>query len=740
MNPRLSARLPARSPVGHEWRLRMMWALLLVLTLAVFCTPGIAQSGIAQGGNGQSSVAARHLTVSLVADQASVSPDASHTAVPPHVGLLFDLEPGWHVYWTNAGDSGEPPSVKWTLPAGVTVGPLQFPAPKRLPLGPLMDFGYETQVLFPAELHATGKPESPVPIGADVSWLVCRQACIPGKAHLALALPVGSGGASSSAPLFQKTFAAMPKVLPARAKAIFTRTPGGFQLAVLTGKRVEGAQFFPADQSVIANAAPQPVTPRRDGAVIALKQDENLQQAPRALGGIVLLPDGTSYLIRAEQGTIPAPPLSISGGAGLARYVGFALIGGILLNLMPCVFPVLFIKALALVQSSTVERRAMRVQGLAYTAGILVSFWIVVAVLLALRAGGQQLGWGFQFQSPVFVAMIALLLFFLALSLAGMFEIGLSVTSAGSSLANKHGLAGSFFTGVLAVVVATPCAAPFLGAAIGFALVQPAVVALAVFTALGVGLALPYLLLAFQPAWTRLLPKPGVWMELLKQATAIPIFGTVIWLVWVFAQLAGATALIGLLTAFLLLGIAGWVLGRWPARLPATATAVVILVLAVGAPVYAVRTFPPPTSSVATERSGGARTDHTRAWQPFTPDLVAQYQAQGRPVFVDFTADWCLSCQVNERVVLERPEVLNRLQDGKVALVRADWTRHDEDIARALATLGRSSVPTYALYPGTPGAPAQVLPEVLTTNTVLNALKTLPDTETNPTASLHPSQ
>jgi thiol:disulfide interchange protein len=595
-------------------------------------------------------------------------------------------------------------------------------------------------VLFPAELHVTGKPQSPVPIAADVSWLVCRQACIPGKAHLALELPLGSGSASAAAPLFQKTFAAMPKVLPARAKAIFTRVPGGFQLAVLTGKRLDGAEFFPADQSVIANAAPQPVTPRVDGAVIALKQDENLQTTPRALGGIVLLADGTSYLVRAHEGAIPPPPLSVSESAGLARYIGFALIGGILLNLMPCVFPVLFIKALALVQSSTAERRAMRVQGLAYTAGILVSFWIVVAVLLALRAGGQQLGWGFQFQSPVFVAMIALLLFFLGLSLAGMFEIGLSVTSAGSSLANKHGLAGSFFTGVLAMVVATPCAAPFLGAAIGFALVQPAVVAFAVFTALGVGLALPYLLLAFQPAWTRLLPKPGAWMELLKQATAVPIFGTVIWLVWVFAQLAGATALIGLLTAFLLLGIAGWVLGRWPARLPATATAVVILVLAVAAPVYAVRTFAAQISSVAATQSGGARSDHTRAWQPFTPDVVAQYQAQGRPVFVDFTADWCLSCQVNERVVLERPEVLNRLQDGKIALVRADWTRHDEDIARALATLGRSSVPTYALYPGTPGAPARVLPEVLTTNTVLDALKALPDAETTPTASLHPSR
>jgi thiol:disulfide interchange protein DsbD len=227
-------------------------------------------------------------------------------------------------------------------------------------------------------------------------------------------------------------------------------------------------------------------------------------------------------------------------------------------------------------------------------------------------------------------------------------------------------------------------------------------------------------------------------MEVLKQATAIPIFATVIWLVWVFAQLAGATALIGLLSAFLLLGIAGWVLGRWPARLPATVAAVVILLLAVAAPVYAVRTFPEPQRSAFGVNI--YRTDHTRAWQPFTPDVVAQYQAQGRPVFVDFTADWCLSCQVNERVVLERPEVQNRLQDGKIALVRADWTRHDEDIARALASLGRSSVPTYALYPGTPGAPARVLPEVLTTDTVLDALKALPDTETTPTASLHPSR
>ncbi|HZD77812.1 MAG TPA: protein-disulfide reductase DsbD domain-containing protein, partial [Acidobacteriaceae bacterium] len=306
---------------GLQRRLRLFLSVLLVMAAA-----------IGARSQAQTSVAAPHLKVSLVADQGSVSAQSSHRDMPPHVGLLFDLEPGWHVYWTNAGDSGEPPEVKWALPAGVTVGPLQFPAPKRLPLGPLMDFGYEGQVLFPAELHVVNA-NGAVPIAADVRWLVCRQACVPGKAHLTMNLPVGTGDASTATPLFQKTFAAMPKVLPARAKAVFTRVPNGFQLAVLTGNKVEGAQFFPADQSVIANAAPQPVTPRGDGAVIALKQDENLQKTPQTLSGIVLLADGTSYLVRAEAGMIPVAPISASGSVDLLRYVGFALLGGMLLNL-----------------------------------------------------------------------------------------------------------------------------------------------------------------------------------------------------------------------------------------------------------------------------------------------------------------------------------------------------------------------------------------------------------------------
>ena len=716
---------------ARVWR---PWRSLVVMLLVAFASTTGSQA------RAQSSATSPHLSVELLPPVLPARGIAQSHPRQLRVWIYYNLEPGWHIYWSNAGDSGEAPTAEWHLPPGFRARQFDYPAPRRLPLGPLMDFGYENQVAFPLWIDTPKDAASylkpggeRLPLRTDLTWLVCRQACIPGKAALTLALPAGPESREIAE---KRSFAerqVFPRPLPPRS-AVLQPTAQGFTLALKGVPSAAEAEFFPSQGNVIANAAPQTVTARRDGFSIALKKDENLKDSPSSLGGVMVLGDGTAYLVNALPSVIPVDAAASTGGAGWLRYAAFALLGGIILNLMPCVFPVLFIKALALVQSSTTERRAMRTQGLMYTLGILVSFWTVVGVLLVLRAGGRQLGWGFQFQSPVFVAMIALLLFFLALSLAGMFEIGLSATSAGSSLANKHGLAGSFFTGVLAMVVATPCTAPFMGAAIGFALAQSAVVTFTVFTALGLGLAMPYLLLAFQPAWTRLLPRPGAWMEVLKQATAVPIFATVIWLVWLFAQTAGANALIGLMAAFLLLGIAGWVLGRWPARTAATLVALAIVALAVAAPVYAVHSFPAP------QQASAAHTDHTRRWEPFTADVVAKYQAQGRPVFVDFTADWCLSCQVNERVVLERPEILAKLQDGKIALVRADWTRHDESIARALAALGRSGVPTYALYPGTPGAPAQVLPEVLTTSTVLDALKALPEAGTSRTASLHPSR
>ncbi len=676
------------------------------------------------------SATAAHLTVQLVVPPAQLYPGQNFTA-----GFYFKLDRGWHIYWINAGDSGEPPSVKWTLPSGVSAGPLQFPAPKRLPLGPLMDFGYDNEVLFPFTMQVAPnfKPSGPnATLAAKVSWLVCREVCIPGKAQIsvdrtALAqAPAVDNVNPEDAQLLERFKDKLPQPLPAGDAAKFRASSNGFELTVETGRKETAASFFPLDQSILTNSAPQPVTPIKNGVSIALTKDENLRTTPGQLNGVLVLGDGRAYLIHAQPGALTSATLPESGS--LARIVLLAFVGGVILNLMPCVFPVLFIKGLALVQSSADERRKLRLHGVVYTLGILMSFWVVVGALLALRGAGHNLGWGFQFQSPTFDALIALLLFFLGLSLAGQFEIGLSLTSAGSSLAAESGYAGTFFTGVLAVVVATPCTAPFMGAAIGYALSNSAVVSFAVFTSLALGLAAPYLLLALNPAWTRLLPRPGAWMEVLKQAVSIPIFATVIWLVWVFTQTAGVGALVNLLAAFLLLAIAGWILGRWPAKVGSTIAAILVLALAIVLPVLAV------------QRSGAqpvlAASPSHAEWQPFTPELVAKYRSEGRPVFVDFTASWCLSCQVNERVVLDRTDVQNRLKTSGVALLRADWTRHDEIIAQTLASLGRNGVPTYALYPADPQAPPVLLPEVLTPDIVLNALDNIKPGPPRPSAGL----
>ena len=579
------------------------------------------------------------------------------------------------------------------------------------------------------QVAAGYKPSgSTAALSAKLTWLVCREVCLPGKATLsltrkALATPTATAPADTTAQaLFTRFASTLPQPLPAADKATFARTPKGFALTVLTGSSESNAEFFPSDQNIIANAAPQPANALSHGVTLTLTKDDNLQNSPPELHGLLELPNGSAYEIHATPGSA-LPPVETSAGSfgTVAKIAAFAFLGGIILNLMPCVFPVLFIKGLALVQSSQHERRQMRAHGWVYTLGILCSFWAVVALLLILRGAGQQLGWGFQFQSPTFIALMALLLFFLGLSLAGQFEIGLSLTSAGGGLANKQGYAGSFFTGVLAMVVATPCTAPFMGAAIGYALSHSALISFVVFTALALGLAAPYLLLAYNPGWTKLLPRPGAWMEILKQAVSVPIFGTVIWLVWLFTQSAGANALIGLLAAFLLLAIAGWVLGRWPAKPVATICAVLLLLAGVALPVYAAQYLLAPANPAS---ATAAKTD----WEPFSPDVVQKYRAEGHPVLVDFTASWCLSCQVNERVVLDRPDVQQRLKDSGIALVRADWTRHDESIAQALAALGRSGVPTYALYSGNPDTPPQLLPEVLTPGIVFTALDSLPKT------------
>ena len=718
------------SPAQMHIRRYPFWTLLALLVAGWCGAPAPAQE----------SISAPHVTVRLVVPPAQIYPGENFPA-----GLDFKMESGWHVYWTNAGDSGEPPAIDWKLPRGITAGAMQFPAPKRLPLGPLMDFGYEDEVVFPVPLQVAAdfQPKgAQTSIGGHVTWLVCREVCIPGKADLSVtraalaSAPAAPDVDAAAQALIAKFQLHEPKELPAGDSAQFQSSAKAFTLDINTGTRQSSAQFFPLDETVVANAAPQPATALPNGVELALAKDENIQGVPKTLNGVVELADGTAYVVHATPEAAGAPgaqaALAKAPVMDTLRAAGLALFGGILLNLMPCVFPVLFIKGLALVQSSQRERRELRAHGWMYTFGILVSFWAVVGVLLVLRAAGRQLGWGFQFQSPIFLALMAMLLFFLGLALAGQFEIGLSLTSAGGALAQQNGYTGSFFTGVLAMVVATPCTAPLMGAAVGYALAHSTLVSFVVFTALGLGLALPYLALAYFPGWAKLLPKPGAWMEVLKQAVAVPIFGTVIWLVWVFAQLAGTNALIGLLAAFLLLAIAGWALGRWPGERPATATAVLVVLVAIVAVVGAVRHLGTSPSAAADSSQQAAS-----GWEPFTPALLAQYRAQGRAVFVDFTASWCLSCQVNERVILDSAAVKQHLKDSGVALVRADWTNQDADITKALAGLGRSGVPTYAIYPADPSAQPQVLPEVLTKGIVIDALQSL---QSHPQPSAHLSR
>lgn len=665
------------------------------------------------GDGGPGPAKAQHLTAELVSAGTTIALGGDLQA-----GLVLRLDSGWHVYWINAGDSGEPPHIAWTLPKGITTGPMQFPVPSRLPLGPLMDFGYQNIATFPVKLTAAKTAKAgPAHLDAKVNWLVCREVCIPGKAHLGLNLTV-TPGARPAQPTgaLKDALNLIPKPLPPDAKLTVTGGKSAYLLALINGQRQSSAEFYPFDQDQIANAAPQTAEPLPNGIRLEVKRADDSAKLPAQLHGILKLNATQSYEFTAPVTPGEVAPLAAAhpagGTSGLTAImaIGLAFLGGIILNLMPCVFPVLFLKGLALVQSSGEERSRLRSHGLVYTLGILVSFWIIVGVLLALRAGGAQAGWGFQLQSPVFIAVLALGIFFFALSLAGQFELGLSFTSVGGELTKKQGFTGSFFTGVLATVVATPCTAPLMGAAIGFALAQPAGITFAVFTALGLGLAAPYLVLSFQPAWTRVLPRPGRWMETLKQLTSIPLFATVIWLTWLYGRLYGSTTAQGLdhiaylLAGFLLLAIAGWTLARWPARWGSAIAAAVIAAVAIAASLYTPK-------------------DTTLTWQPYSQQALDQARAGGHPVFIDFTAAWCLSCQVNERLVLRSAEVQRQFAGRKLTLLKADWTQYDPEITKELASLNRSGVPTYVIYPAGPSAPADVLPELLTKDVVLAAIE-----------------
>lgn len=683
---------------------------MLVVTLALLCFSGIAVAQLHELGDGASApVHAPHVTAELLSSTSEIKPDESIK-----IALVLHLDPGWHVYWINAGDSGEPPTIDWALPPGLQAGPMQFPSPVRLQLGPLMDYGYQGTAVFPFDLHVSRSAAalSLAQVKGHARWQVCREVCLPERVWLGLILPLNSTSAAAQSRLIASAVQREPVPLPGGDSLRVSGTRDHLKVTLRTGRSETVAEFFPFDEFVLRNAASQEVRPDVKGVELTLERGDVSDTLPPRLKGVVELSGGRSWLIDAAVSASAAVPIqenSRASGVGITILLAFA--GGIILNLMPCVFPVLFLKALAWARSAQESRQAQRLHGLSYTAGILLSFWLLAALLLILRAGGRQAGWGFQLQSPAFVVAMVFLLFFMALSLLGQFDLGLSLTGKGDALTRRDGHWGSFFTGSLAALVATPCTAPLMGAAIGFALSRPAAVAFSIFTSIALGLATPYMILTWQPSWAKRLPRPGLWMELLKQLTAVPLLGTVIWLIWVYGRLHNASpeqsadSMAHLLVGLLFIAAAGWILGRWPAKRLGTVGAVSMI-----------------AASLLFSLTGSAA-DRVE-WKPFSQSALEDAHAHGLPVFVDFTAAWCLSCQVNERVVLDDRAIITKLKAGHYLLLRADWTRYDPAITRELSSVRRSGVPAYVIYPAGSGAAPRVLPELLSRDVVLHAIST----------------
>lgn len=661
-----------------------------------------------------------HVTARLISDARSV--EASGTIT---LGLHKIIKPRWHTYWQNSGDAGTPTSIAWTLPAGASAGEILWPAPKRIMIGPVANYGYEDDVtlLTKIRLPETLRAGDSFPIKAVVDWLVCEEICIPEQVTLELTLPVVAKGFSTGISI-REIESARAK-LPVENAWPFTANAanGKIELAAassdISRAKIKSAQFFPSDWGVIKHAANQPLVVR-DGE-LSLTLDPYEQKVPPTLRGVLVVDEAngtrttqTAYAVDAPlTGAFTAQNTFAMPQIGMLTALAFALLGGIILNLMPCVFPVLSIKVLSLLNHSRMGYRQRHFHGLAYTAGVLACFGVFAAIVLAVKAGGAELGWGFQFQSPLFVLLLAYLIFAVGLSQSGLIAFGGSLSRLGAYGGND-GYGMSFLAGALAAVVATPCTAPFMGTALGFAVAQPAPVLFAIFLALGLGLALPYLLLCYFPVLLRFLPRPGPWMERLKQALAFPMYATAIWLVWVLAQQAGANAVAAALVGMLLIAFGAWIFtsaGKsWRIANFSLAAASIVAALAIG--VYFVKDAAAPEQTA----------DANARYEVFTPTRLEELRAQNRPVFVNLTAAWCITCLVNERVALERTNVISAFEAANIAYLKGDWTHRDPAITQMLAKFGRNGVPLYVFYPAGTSAQPVVLPQILTPEIVLREI------------------
>jgi thiol:disulfide interchange protein DsbD len=710
--------------------LRRPLATLLFIASCVLATGAIAQN------SPKNTVTTEQVQAELMAH----APDGVDPGKTVWVGLQLRHQPDWHTYWKNSGDSGLATSLSWTLPAGVLAGDIAWPLPVKIPIGNLANYGYDNTVLLPVPLTITPdfkpsvlKPELEVKLQA--SWLVCKLECVPQDGEFVLRIPVRGSTAMQGA-AFDAAFRAQPQALSqAGSIAIEGQTLKVSVIGLPASLQGQTLDFFPETPEIIETAAQWtqhwqgavwtaavPIAKHRSGDPAVMPLVLAAKLGGERLGFItqakVTGPWPVMAPISPTGATTQSPqPITGSGPANLPSSLWLALLGallgGLILNLMPCVFPVLAIKVVGFARHGGHPRR-QRVGGLAYSAGVVLSFVALGALMLVLRGAGAQLGWGFQLQSPAMVAALAVLFTVIGLNLAGVFEFGQFVPSRVALLEAKNPSINAFLSGILAVVIASPCTAPFMGASLGLALALPALQALAIFATLGLGMALPYLAASWSPALARKLPRPGAWMATFRHAMAFPMFATVVWLVWVLGQQSGINGAASLLALLLGLALLIWTLGlRGRSRVVMTTLGVAIFVLLLAS----------IGENVTKPLENTSNPADTALWQPWTPGKVDQALARGAPVFVDFTAAWCVTCQYNKSTTLASTELLADFARKKVTLLRADWTRRDPAITAALARLGRNGVPVYVLYQA--GRAPVVLSEILSVAEVRSALATL---------------
>lgn len=647
---------------------------------------------------------------------------------PFKLGILLEPQYGWHSYWENPGDAGLATDLTWTLPEGFTAGPTEWPVPERIDEGPLTIYGYHNTVLLPITVTPPQSlsDASEYHFKLKASWLICKEICIPESADLDIALIVGEPSPSMNESRFLDAVKNAPKkiadVLPYYPDTKHIRL--AIPMSVIGIQSVNHAEFFMREINVQKYTAMPTLTLNKETADITV---ETVNPAPEHFSGLLVLKDDSSvthaFDIRFEKApialaTTPAGiPQPQGGNVFLPAILLSALLGGLILNLMPCVLPVLSLKALTLVKKSGSEKSVARAHGIAYTLGVLLSFGILAGFLIALQQGGEAVGWGYQMQSPVFVGVLIYLLFLVGLNLSGLFDLPVLLGNTGHSLTSDAGPRGSFFTGVLATAVATPCTAPFMASAVGVALTLPAWQSMLVFEALGLGLALPFLLISMFPVLLRFLPKPGAWMETFKQCLAFPMYVSVIWLLWVLTLQVGAEGVILALVGMLVLLFAIWMRRMFTSGLHYRIAAVILVVFSLGLTLHMLNEadMRSPMENLPADYSDIATAS-------YSDEALTALRKEGKAVFVDATAAWCITCQVNARTAIHTDTVMNAFKDNGITLMIADWTRRNSEIGAFLNSFGYQGVPLYVYYPAEGGQPI-VLPQILTPEIILNTIK-----------------